>query len=90
MVRQFRHIFGDEWIDLSLLSIDPEMSRGYFRTVKQLHLPQLFPKFSFDSVHEQHMVIACEGSMFKSKFANALATMMVGSLGSHWRNIRLP
>jgi len=81
MVRQFRHIFGDEWIDLSLLSIDPEMSRGYFRTVKQLHLPQLFPKFLFDSVHEQHMVIACEGSMFKSKFANALATMMVGSLG---------
>jgi len=26
-------------------------------------------------------VIACEGSMFKSKFANALATMMFGSLG---------
>jgi polysaccharide pyruvyl transferase WcaK-like protein len=26
-------------------------------------------------------VIACEGSMFKSKFANALTTMMAGSLG---------
>jgi polysaccharide pyruvyl transferase WcaK-like protein len=26
-------------------------------------------------------VIACEGSMFKSKFANALTTMMIGSLG---------
>jgi polysaccharide pyruvyl transferase WcaK-like protein len=26
-------------------------------------------------------VVACEGSMFKSKFANALTTMMVGSLG---------
>src|SRR5690606_2479788 len=32
-------------------------------------------------VHQQHGVIACEGSMFKSKFANALSTMMVGSLG---------
>jgi polysaccharide pyruvyl transferase WcaK-like protein len=26
-------------------------------------------------------VVACEGSMFKSKFTNALTTMMVGSLG---------
>ncbi|MCZ7681129.1 MAG: hypothetical protein M5U28_21025 [Sandaracinaceae bacterium] len=26
-------------------------------------------------------MIACEGSMFKSKFANALSTMMVGALG---------
>ncbi len=81
MIRQFRHIFGDEWVDLSILSMDPKLSRGYFRTVKQLHLPQVFPRFLFDTVHAQHMVIACEGSMFKSKFANALATMMVGSLG---------
>ena len=28
-----------------------------------------------------HGVIACEGSMFKSKFANALAVMIIGSLG---------
>jgi len=27
------------------------------------------------------MCRTCEGSMFKSKFANALATMMIGSLG---------
>ena len=26
-------------------------------------------------------MVACEGSMFKSKFANALTTMMIGSLG---------
>jgi len=32
-------------------------------------------------VRQNHGVIACEGSMFKSKFANALATMMIGSLG---------
>jgi polysaccharide pyruvyl transferase WcaK-like protein len=32
-------------------------------------------------VHANHGVIACEGSMFKSKFANALTTMMIGSLG---------
>ncbi len=81
MIRQFRHLLGDDHLDLSILTLDPAKSRGYFRTVKQLHLPQLFPKFLFDAVHRVHGVVACEGSMFKSKFANALSTMMVGSLG---------
>jgi hypothetical protein len=31
-------------------------------------------------VPQHHGVVACEGSMFKSKFANALTTMMIGSL----------
>lgn len=81
MIRQFRHLFDDEHVDLSILTMDPDKTRGYFRTVKQLHLPKVFPKALFDIVHEQHGVIACEGSMFKSKFANALAAMMVGALG---------
>ncbi|MDQ3032327.1 MAG: polysaccharide pyruvyl transferase family protein [Myxococcota bacterium] len=81
MIRQFRHLFGDEHADLSILTIDPQKTRGYFKTVKQLHIPQVFPKFLFDSVRTQHGVIACEGSMFKSKFASALSTMMVGALG---------
>ena len=81
MIRQFRHLLGDDHLSLSILTIDPERSRNYFRTARQLHLPKLFPKFLFETVHEQHGVVACEGSMFKSKFANALATMMVGSLG---------
>lgn len=81
MVRQFRHLFGDDHVDLSICTIDPALTRGYFRTVKQLHIPQLFHKFLYDTVREQHGVIACEGSMFKSKFANALSTMMIGALG---------
>ncbi len=81
IVRQMRHLFGDDKLDLSILTINPELSRGYFRTVKQLHLPQFFPPFLLDVIHKQHGVIACEGSMFKSKFANALSIMMVGSLG---------
>jgi polysaccharide pyruvyl transferase WcaK-like protein len=81
MIRQVRHLLGDDLADLSILTIDPASSRGYFKTVKQLHLPQIFPKFVFDTVHQQHGVIACEGSMFKSKFANALSTLMVGALG---------
>jgi polysaccharide pyruvyl transferase WcaK-like protein len=81
MIRQFRHLLGDDHLDLSILTIDPDRTQGYFRTVKQLHFPKVFPRFVFDTVHQMHGVIACEGSMFKSKFANALSTLMVGALG---------
>lgn len=81
MIKQLRHIFGDDHLELSLCTIDPELTRGYFKTVRQLHIPQVFHKFLFDTIRTQHGVIACEGSMFKSKFANALSTMMVGALG---------
>ncbi len=81
MIRQTRHLLGDDLADLSILTLDPALTRGYFRTVKQIVMPQVFPKFVFDVVHGQHGVIACEGSMFKSKFASALATLMVGALG---------
>ncbi len=81
MIRQFRHLVGDTQLRLSILTLDPKKTRGYFPGVRQLHAPTIFPKFLFDTVHEHHGVIACEGSMFKSKFANALTTFMVGALG---------
>lgn len=81
MLRQFRHLFGDDHVELSVLTIDPAWTKGYFKTVRQIHVPQVFPKFLYDEVARHDGVVACEGSMFKSKFANALTTMMVGSLG---------
>lgn len=81
MLRQFRHLFGDDHVDLSVLTIDPAWTKGYFKTVRQIHVPQVFPKFLYDEVARHDGVVACEGSMFKSKFANALTTLMVGSLG---------
>ncbi len=81
MIRQFRHLLGDEHASLSILTIDPSWTRGYFKTVRQLEVPQVFPPFLYDQVRRYHGVIACEGSMFKSKFASALTTMMVGALG---------
>jgi polysaccharide pyruvyl transferase WcaK-like protein len=46
-----------------------------------VRLPDIFPPFLANEVPKHHGVVACEGSMFKSKFANALTTMMIGSLG---------
>ena len=81
MLRQIRHILGAERVELSVMSQNFEFSKGYFEGTKQVHLPDIFPPFLSDEVPKHHGVVACEGSMFKSKFANALTTMMIGSLG---------
>src|SRR5919198_2831936 len=81
MLRQIRHILGDEKVALSVMSQNFKFSEGYFNGTQQVHLPDIFPPFLADEVPKHHGVIACEGSMFKSKFANALTTMMIGSLG---------
>jgi polysaccharide pyruvyl transferase WcaK-like protein len=81
MLRQIRHILGAENVEFSVMSQNFERSKGYFEGTKQVHLPDIFPPFLSEEVPKHHGVVACEGSMFKSKFANALTTMMIGSLG---------
>jgi polysaccharide pyruvyl transferase WcaK-like protein len=81
MLRQIRHILGADKTEFSMMTFDFERSRGYFQGTRQVYLPNVFPPFLYSEVPQHHGVVACEGSMFKSKFANALATMMIGSLG---------
>jgi polysaccharide pyruvyl transferase WcaK-like protein len=81
MLRQIRFILGAERVEFSVMSQNFDFSRGYFEGTKQVHLPDIFPPFLANEVPLHDGVVACEGSMFKSKFANALTTMMIGSLG---------
>ena len=81
MLRQVGRILGPENVRLSVMTQDFGRTRGYFGPATQVRLPDIFPPFLFHEVRRHHGVVACEGSMFKSKFANALTTMMVGSLG---------
>jgi polysaccharide pyruvyl transferase WcaK-like protein len=81
MLRQIKHILGEDKCQLSVLSQNFDLTRGYFKGVNQVRLPDIFPPMLFREVPKFDGVVACEGSMFKSKFANALTTMMVGSLG---------
>jgi len=80
-LRQLRHVLGAPNVDFSVMTQNFEHTRGYFDGTKQVYLPDVYPPFLFREVHTNHGVVACEGSMFKSKFANALTTMMIGSLG---------
>src|ERR1700745_2919174 len=81
MLRQVRHVLGAENVDFSVMTQDFRRTKGYFEGTRQAYLPDVFPPFLFREVRQNHGVVACEGSMFKSKFANALTTMMIGSLG---------
>ena len=81
MIRQLRHVVGDDDLELSIMTVDEKLTRGYFRTVHQIEMPAVFPKFLATEVPKHHGVIACEGSMFKSKFASALTCFMAGALG---------
>src|ERR1700731_2829915 len=81
MIRQVRHVLGADRCELSVMSQKFEFTRGYFQGTRQVHLPDIFPPFLQREVPKHHGVVACEGSMFKSKFANALTTMMIGTLG---------
>jgi polysaccharide pyruvyl transferase WcaK-like protein len=81
MLRQTRRILGPENVEFSMMTFNFDRSRGYFEGTSQVRLPDIFPPFLAEEVPKHHGVVACEGSMFKSKFANALATMMIGSLG---------
>ena len=81
MLRQIRHILGADRVAFSVMSQNFKFSEGYFAGTSQVHLPDIFPPFLAAEVPKHDGVVACEGSMFKSKFANALTAMMIGSLG---------
>jgi polysaccharide pyruvyl transferase WcaK-like protein len=80
MLRQVHRILGDQ-TELTVMTQNFDFTRGYFAHATQVRLPDVFPPFLYREVPRHHGVVACEGSMFKSKFANALTTMMIGSLG---------
>src|ERR1700732_3801781 len=81
MLRQIRHVLGAGNVDFSVMTQNFDRTKGYFTGTEQVFLPDVFPPFLYRETRKNHGVVACEGSMFKSKFANALTTMMIGSLG---------
>ena len=81
MLRQVGHVLGVRNVEFSVMTQNFDRTKGYFEGSRQVYLPDVYPPFLFREVHSNHGVVACEGSMFKSKFANALTTMMIGSLG---------
>lgn len=81
MLRQVEKILGKDQCELTVVTQSYKLTKGYFGDSKQIRLPQLYPPWLGSEIPKYHGLIACEGSMFKSKFADALTTLMVGGLG---------
>ena len=80
-LRQLRHILGAENVEFAVMSQNFQLTDGYFKGAQQVHLPDVFPPFLAREIPKHHGVVVVEGSAFKSKFANALTSMIIGSLG---------
>jgi polysaccharide pyruvyl transferase WcaK-like protein len=80
-IRQIQQVLGAERLELSVTTQNFDLTRGYFPGATQVKLPDIFPPFLYGQVRKNHGAIACEGSMFKSTWADALTAMMMGSLG---------
>ncbi len=81
MLRQIRRVLGEQNLELSVMTQNFDLTRGYFGDAAQVFLPDIFPPFLHSEVRKNDGVVACEGSMFKSKFSNALTAMFIGALG---------
>jgi polysaccharide pyruvyl transferase WcaK-like protein len=81
IARQVRHVLGAERVEITAMSQNLDWTRDYFKGSRQVYLPDVFPPFLSREIKKYHGVLACEGSTFKSKFADALTTMFIGAMG---------
>ena len=81
IVRQIRAILGEKNVRLSVPTLNFDLTRGYFGNAAQVQLPYVFPPFLSREVPKYDGVVACLGPTFSTKFASAVNTLMVGTLG---------
>ena len=81
ILRQIRRVLGEDKVELSVPTLNFDLSRGYFGDATQVRLPYVFPPFISKEVPKYDGVVACVGPTFSTKFASAVNTLMVGTLG---------
>jgi polysaccharide pyruvyl transferase WcaK-like protein len=81
ILRQIRRVLGEKNVQLSVPTLNFDLSRGYFGDAAQVRLPYVFPPFISREVPKYDGVVACVGPTFSTKFASAVNTLMVGTLG---------
>jgi thioester reductase-like protein len=81
MIRQFRHVVGDDQLEMAIMTSDEQLTRRLLPDRPAEAAPAGVPQVPLRQLPQYHGVVACEGSMFKSKFASALTCMMAGAMG---------
>lgn len=79
---QVGRLFGDR-VRLSVITLDPDQTRVYFDdSVRQVGISAIFFHTLLRECSSNHLVILCEGSTLKSKFANALTLLYCQAAGT--------
>jgi polysaccharide pyruvyl transferase WcaK-like protein len=81
IVRQIRFLLGADHVSFSALSLRAEWPPDILSGVRCRLFEGYVPQVLAEAVDEHEGVIACEGSMFKSTFSNALSATMAAALG---------
>lgn len=90
IVRQLRHLLGPTAVEFSALSMSLTLPGDVLPDVACLPLSAGYiPDVVLDATRKHHATVACEGSMFKSTFANVLSAVMAGALGMASRSHKL-
>jgi polysaccharide pyruvyl transferase WcaK-like protein len=79
--RQIRRVLGAENARLTVPTLNFDLTRGYFGDAAQVALPYVFPPFLYREVPKHDGAVACLGPTFSTKFASAVNTLMIGTLG---------
>ena len=61
ILRQIRRVLGEKNVQLSVPTLNFDLSRGYFGDATQVRLPYVFPPFISREVPKYDGVVACVG-----------------------------
>ncbi len=90
ILRQLRHLLGERAVEFTALSMSPALPQDVLPGVSCLRLGAGYiPDVILRATQQHHGTIACEGSMFKSTFANVLSAIMAAALGMASRSGKL-
>lgn len=81
LVRQFRHLFGDNNVRFGALAVSSDFPADVLGGVEPVLFEGYVPDAVANAVDRYDGVIACEGSMFKSHFSDVLSAVMAAALG---------
>ena len=83
LIDQFNDVFGPENIQMTLMTLDAGSSETYLQdNVKLLPFDTIFFNALLKACSTHDVIIACEGSMLKSKFANGLTLFLCQAAGT--------
>ena len=82
IVRQFNRVLGPDKIQITVPTLNPEMTQVYFGPETKLSkLNSIFFKDVLDLCSDNHIAVISEGSTLKSQFANALTLYFCEAAG---------